>query len=206
MSAKMSKETFKRFTLLYLIGQFPEGVHSSFRLQKVLYYATHDVDPKPFTFQHTQYGQYSWEAAASLEELLESGIIQRQKLGGERAGAHWLLDNILDHRSIARAYEQAFPQLAEAIYTSAKEYGFMKQRALDDRVHADPILTEVPRGGVLHEETTVESVESPLSEDRTEDIELALAPRLLSTLARFAEVMENTDFDDSKVRVVDSLV
>lgn len=206
MSAKMSKETFQRFTLLYLIGQFPEGVRSSFRLQKVLYYATRDVDLKPFTFRHTQYGQYSWEATALLEELLESGIIQRQNLNSERAGAHWRLDNLLDYRSIDRVYKKAFPELSKAIRACVKEYGFMKQRALDDRVHSDPILAKVPRDRVLHEETTLDAVESPLNDDQSEDIELTLAPRLLATLARFAEVMENSDFDDSKVTVVDSLV
>ena len=206
MSAKMSKETFQRFTLLYLIGQFPEGIYSSFRLQKVLYYATRDVDPKPFTFHHTRFGQYSYDAGVQLTLMLESGIIQCQKLGGEHLGAHWRLDNLLDYRSINRAYKEAFSQLAQVIRASVIEYGFMKQRALDDRAHADPILKEVPRNKVLHKETAVEAIRFPLSEDQSEDIELALAPRLLATLARFAEVMENTDFDDSKVMVVDSLV
>ncbi|MCY4009765.1 MAG: hypothetical protein OXF22_08470 [Anaerolineaceae bacterium] len=206
MSAKMSKEAFQRFTLLYLIGQFPEGIYSSFRLQKVLYYATCDVDPKPFTFHHTRFGQYSYEAGVQLTLMLESGIIQCQNLGGEHSGAHWRLDNLLDCRSIKRAYKKAFPQQAEAICASVKEYGFMRQRALDDRAHADPILVKVPRDQVLHEETPAETIESPLSEDQSEDIELALTPRLLSVLKRFTEVMENTDFDDSKVRVVDSLV
>ena len=206
MSAKMSKETFQRFTLLYLIGQFPDGIYSSFRLQKVLYYATRDVDPKPFTFKHTQYGQYSWEAAASLEELLESDLVQRGDLTREYKGNHWLWNEILDRGCFARAYEKAFPQHAVAVKKSVQKYRLMKQPELDERVHADSILREVPRGEVLHEETACEAIESPLSEDLSEDIELALAPRLLSTLARFAKVVAETDFDDSKVRTIDSLV
>ena len=206
MSAKMSKETFQRFTLLYLIERFPRGVHSSFRLQKVLYYATRDVEPKPFTFRHTQYGQYSWEAAASLEVMLEGSIIQRKELAGERMGAHWLLGEMLDPQGVAQAYEQAFPPLAEAIRNSVEEYGYLKQNELDTRVHADPVLAEVPPGEILHSEAPDDTVATLLSEDHSEDFELALAPRLLSILTRFARVVEETDFDDSKVQTINSLV
>lgn len=206
MSAKMSKGTFQRFTLLYLIGQFPEGVRSSFRLQKVLYYATRDVDPKPFTFKHTQYGQYSWVASASLEVMLEGSLIQRKELAGERMGAHWLPGEMLDPEGVAQAYQQAFPPLAEAIRNSVEEYGYLRQDELDTRVHADPVLAEVPPGEVLHSETPDDTVETLLSEDHSEDLELALAPRLLSIMTRFARVVEETDFDDSKVQTIDSLV
>lgn len=206
MSARMSKGTFQRFTLFYLIGQFPDGVRSSFRLQKVLYYATRDVEPKPFTFHHTQYGQYSCDAAISLEVMLEGSIIQRKELAGERKGAHWLPGEMLDSQGVAQAYEQAFPQLAEAIRDSVEEYGYLKQNELDTRVHADPILAEVPPGEVLHSEAPDDTVATLLSEDHSEDFELALAPRLLSILERFARVVEETDFDDSKVQTINSLV
>ena len=49
-NATISKETFQSLVLLYLIGQFPEGIFSSFRLQKVLYFATRSAELKPFTF------------------------------------------------------------------------------------------------------------------------------------------------------------
>ena len=206
MSAMMSKGTFQRFTLLYLIGQFPDGVRSSFRLQKVLYYATRDVEPKPFTFHHTQYGQYSCDAAISLEVMLEGSIIQRKELLGEHKGAHWLPGEMLDPQGVAQAYEQAFPQLAEAIRDSVEEYGYLKQNELDTRVHADPILAEVPRGELLHSEAPDDSVATLLSEDHSEDFELALAPRLLSILERFAKVVEETDFDINKVKIDNTLV
>ena len=206
MSAKMSKETFQRFTLLYLIGRFPEGIFSSFRLQKVLYYATRDVDPKPFTFHHTRHGQYSYEAGVSLEVMLEGSLIQRKELAGGRVGAHWLPGEMLDPQGVAQAYEQAFPPLAAAIRDSVEEYGYLKQDELDTRAHADPALAEVPPGEVLHSEAPADTVATLLSEDHSEDFELALAPRLLSILARFARVVEETDFDINKVKVDNTLV
>lgn len=206
MSAKMSKATFQRFTLLYLIGQFPKGVFSGFRLQKALYYATRDTEPKPFTFRHTEHGQYSCDAAAALEVMLEGELLRRKELAGGRPGARWLPGDMLDQEAVAQAYEQAFPPLAAAIRASVSEYGYLRQPELDERVHADPMLAEIPRGEILHAETADDAVETLLSEDECEDFELTLAPRLLSILKRFVEVAKTTDFDSSKVRVDNTLV
>ena len=94
MASTIGKETFQRLTLFFLIGCFEQGVFSSFRLQKVLYYATRDVEPKPFTFHHTTWGQYSRDAANQLLHMLESqDCASVKKLTGKYGGARWKVDS-----------------------------------------------------------------------------------------------------------------
>ena len=182
MSGLMEKETFQRLTLLYLIGQFPKGVYSSFRLQKVLYYATRDVDPKPFTFHHTNYGQYSHGAAAQLTLMLEGELVTQKSLPGNREGSHWQLSDMIDTDAINRSLEHGFPNLAQAIKKSVKDHGFQKQRDLDVNVHQDTVLEENPLGSTLLEECSSKLILSKLDQDEAEDLEMLLSPEFLRAL------------------------
>lgn len=193
MAGKIDKETFQRLTILYLIEQFPNGVFSSFRLQKVLYYATRDVDPKPFTFHHTRYGQYSHDAGVQLTLMLESGFVKRDKLNGERSGALWQVGDDMEHVEITRSFEQGFPQLVSAFRDAIGDYGFMKQRELDDRVHADPILKEKPTGRVLIAASRHKRVPCGLDDVESEDLELMLSTELFSFVGqRTQEIADAT--------------
>ena len=136
MASTIDKETFQRLTLFYLIGCFEQGVFSSFRLQKVLYYATRDVEPKPFTFHHTTWGQYSRDASVQLLHMLEGAIVQREELTGKYGGALWKVDSDPDSTEIRSAIEEGLPEHADAIRKSVDEYGGLKQGVLDEIVHA----------------------------------------------------------------------
>ena len=152
MAAMMDKETFQRLALLYLLGQFPRGVFSSYRLQKVLYFATRDVEPKPFTFLHTVYGQYSRDATALLTEMLEDDLVKRTPFEDGRSGALWFRGDDMDVTLLDHTLETGFPRLAEAIRDNVARYGFLKQRELDTQAQEDPALQCMPAGGVLFSE------------------------------------------------------
>ena len=204
MAGKIDKETFQRLTILYLIEQFPNGVFSSFRLQKVLYYATRDVEPRPFTFHHTRFGQYSCDARGVLDEMHEEGLLEQEQLKGESSGVRWQSGVFIDAAVVDANLEAGFPQLARSINASVKEYGFMKQRELDERVHADPVLEEVPPGGILIEEDSKSRVATQLDEETVEELEILLTPGFIPAMAKLARTVAETDFDTSKVRTIDS--
>lgn len=191
MSAKMSKETFQRFTLLYLIGQFPEGVFSSLRLQKVLYFATRAATPKPFTFHHTRFGQYSYEAGLQLTLLLESGLVERERLNGERGTALWRIGAELAHMEMAASFASAFPRLAPHFQRAIAEFGAMKQRELDARAQQDPLLREKPGGAVLLAATRNRWIPCALDEVESEDLELMLSPDLFGFIGQRAQEIAN---------------
>ena len=204
--ATIRKDTFQRLVLLYLINQFPHGVYSNFRLQKVLYYGCcgEDVESRPFTFQHTRYGQYSCDARGVLDEMHEEGLLEQEKLKGESSGVRWGAGGLIDAGAVGRNLETGFPQLAASIRESARELGFMKQHDLDERVHADPVLVETPPGGVLIAEDSQERVATQLEEDDAEELEILLAPGFVPAMAKLSRTVAETDFDTSKVRAIDS--
>ena len=182
MVSTIGKETFQRLTLFYLIGCFEKGVFSSFRLQKVLYYATCDVEPKPFTFHHTSWGQYSRDAADQLLIMLESQVVKREGLAGEFSGALWQAGDDLDNEEIREAFEKGFPELARSIADSVKEWGYLKQRVLDERVHADKILAQVPPGGELLKGLQQDSVRIELDGETAEDYAMLMSSHFISMM------------------------
>lgn len=194
MASTIDKETFRRLAILYLIDQFPNGIFSSFRLQKVLYYATRDVEPKPFTFHHTRYGQYSHDAGVQLTLMLESGFVKRDKLNGERSGALWQVGDKMKHVEVTRSFEQGFPQLVSAFREAIADYGFMKQRELDERVHADPILKEKPSGRVLIAAIRHKRVPCELDDVESEDLELMLSTELFSFVGHRTQEIADATF------------
>ena len=182
MVSKIGKETFQRLTLFYLIGCFEKGVFSSFRLQKVLYFATRNVNPKPFTFHHTSYGQYSREAANQLLIMLESQVVKRDKLAGEYSGALWQVGDDLDNKEIRVAFEKGFPDLAKSLAESVEEWGYLKQRVLDERVHADEVLAKVPLGCELVKGWQKDSVKIELDGDTAEDYAMLMSSHFISMM------------------------
>lgn len=199
------KETFQRLVLLYLIGRFPDGVFSSFRLQKVLYYGTcgKDLGSKPFTFQRTSHGQYSYSARVVLNEMYADGLLEMEELTGN--GICWKSSVLVDMTAVFVNFEAGFPQLAKSIEESVQGYGFMKQPELDERVHADPILRQVPQGGILIKANSESRVATQLSEDVVEELEILLTPGFVPAMAKLTCTVAGTDFDTSKVRTIDSL-
>lgn len=204
--ATIRKDTFQRLVLMYLINQFPQGVYSNFRLQKVLYYGCRgeDGESRPFTFHHTRFGQYSCDARGVLDEMHEEGLIEQEKLTGEGSGVRWQSGMLFDAAVVDANLEAGFPQLARSINASVKEYGFMKQRELDERVHADPILEEVPPGGILIQEDSKSRVTTQLDEETVEELEVLLTPGFVPAMAKLTRTVAETDFDTSKVRSIDS--
>lgn len=205
MSVTIDKETFQRLTLLYLISCFEDGVYSSFRLQKVLYYATRDVEPKPFTFHHTRYGQYSRDASVELLHMFESDLLKRENLSGVHGGARWKTYETDAFEELCEAFEEGLPNHAKAIRNSVKKYGFLKQRRLDEKVHNDPLLQEKRRGSVLIREHTENHIHIALDEDTAEELEMMLSPLFLQAMVQLDTAVAEGRFDLSKVPTVNSI-
>lgn len=198
MAATLDKETFQRLTLLYLVGQFPQGVSSSFRLQKVLYFATRDIDPKPFTFRHTRYGQYSHDLAAQLTLLLEAEMLLHKQLPGQREGSHWQTSEVVDHKTVHRHMNRGFPQLARAIRCAMRDHAFLELTELNARADADPALKATPPEEVLLRAPAGLSVPTLLDEDDAEDLALVLYPGFQRALKNMALAMIERDLLESE--------
>lgn len=195
MAVTIDKKTFQRLTLLYLISRFQEGVYSSFRLQKVLYYATRDIEPKPFTFHHTRFGQYSRDATVELLHMFESDLLKRENLSGVFGGARWKTFETDAFEELCEAFEEGLPNHAEAIRNSAENYGFLKQRKLDEKVHSDPRLKKKRRGSILIHEGSDKRIRIALDDDKAEELEMMLNPYFLQAMAQMDRAVVETEFD-----------
>ena len=200
MSNTMSKEAYQRLVLVHLIRQFPKGVMGSFRLQKVLYYATRDSEWPPFTFHHTANGQYSYDARQLLNEMAKEELIQQGELQGERdGGSHWMRSDIFESEPIENALSAGFPELAAAIDNAVDEYGYQKQDDLDRIAHEDAELNETHKGGVLFEEAADDEIPTLLDEEDVEIAEMLLSPNFLKEMARFGRAIAERDWEKHEV-------
>ena len=150
--------------------------------QKVLYY---------FTFHHTRFGQYSYEAGVQLTLMLESGLVKRERMNGERGTALWQIGDNLEHMDVVRSFENAFPPLTPHFRQAIEEFGFMKQRELDERVHQDVILQQKPNGKVLLAATRNKWVPCALADEESEDLELMLSPDLFGFIGQRTQEIAN---------------
>ena len=182
MAATLDKETFQRLTLLYLIGQFPQGVSSSMRLQKVLYFATRDVEPKPFTFRPDAQGPYSHAVSARLIEMLGADLLSSEILSGVGAGTRWRLGDVIDTEATRRYMEQGFPALARTIRASAEECMNLSADEFRKPEANDLALRNSSDHDLLLEEHPAGHVPSQLDEDEAMDVEMLLSPGFLRSL------------------------
>ncbi len=205
MGSIIDRETFQRLTLMYLIAQFPDGVDSDRRLQKVLYFAMRNVEPKPFTFHYTDRGPFSRDAAVQLLHMFEAHVVQRVTGNGAYHDDHWLAWDTERCREFCEAFEEGLPQHADAIRSSAARYGCLKPWELDALLHDDPQLQGMRSGRVLMRETGRRPVRVALDDDMAEDLDMMLNPEFLRAMARMDKVDAEGGFDTSKVRVISSL-
>ncbi len=205
MGSIIDRETFQRLTLMYLIAQFPDGVDSDRRLQKLLYLATRDVEPKPFTFHYTEEGPFSRDASVQLLHMFETDIVQRVSPNGSPQDAAWMAHDTETCREFCEACEEGLPQHADALRASVAEYGSLKQSRLDARLREDARLQGLRCGRVLMRETSQRPVRVALDDDLAEELDMMLSPVFLMSMRRLDRAMAEGKFDISKARVIRSL-
>ncbi len=205
MSSIIDRETFQRLTLLYLIAQFPDGVDSDRRLQKLLYLAMRDVEPKPFTFHYTEEGPFSRDASVRLLHMFETAIVQRVAGNGADQGTRWKAWDTSTCREFCDAYDEGLPQHADALRDSVARYGHLKPYKLDSLLCEDQQLQGLRYGRVLMRETARRPVRVALDDDLAEELDMMLNPEFLQAMERLDRAVAEGRLDTSKVRVIRSL-
>ncbi len=201
----LSKETLQRILILYLISKFPNGVFSSFRFQKVLYFAEKDLPLRPFTFKHTEHGQYSFDAREVLDELTQMKYVSQQQLSGHNDGAKWKLSSNRDANDYAIILDAISKNIRPIVDNAIKTYGYLGQAELDHTAHSDPILSLVGMYEIIFAENIPDVLNVGVSEEECESWELALNPNFIKVMGHVVEALENTDFNLGDVEKVDTL-
>ncbi len=200
----ISKDTFKRLVVLYLIGKFNDhAVYGRTRFQKVLYFGQKDSDLIPFTFKRTWRGQYSDQVWSVARELTSIGYLKSILLSEDNAwGEGWQLRDANLHEDYAAALKALTPDLKRTIDSSIEMYGYLRHEELIQIAHEDPMLKEVPLGEILVEENLPDIVEGSLSADDCDDLEVALNLKFMESVRKVVDAARRGDFDPDKVKRV----
>lgn len=191
----ISKDTFKKLIILYLISTFKDALYSNYRLQKVLYFCEKKLSKKPFTFKHTEYGQYSYDAKEITESLEKLGFVKSSNLDSDEEGKKWEVDNIKNIADYENAINNISKKLKRDIDNCIKNYGYLTQEELSKRAHKDEELNNIKLGGTIVSENLPKYISVDLSDEDCEDLELSLNERFITTFRKLVNSIENKKID-----------
>lgn len=149
--ATLSKDTLRKLVVLHALSQWRRGAFGLTRVQKTLFFAEHEAEPRLFTFKRYYFGQYSDDLAPALNGLQRACRLECRFDGSaERLVA--VLD-AEDRDRLRRAMRRLLPAWCEGFKTSFQEWGLLKHDELLEKAHEDPTYTEYEHDEVIHRST-----------------------------------------------------
>lgn len=206
--ATISKDAYKRAFLLYLVGQFKEGVFGKTRLNKVVYFSTKELGYVPFEFRKWMFGQYSEQLGDENDLLLSMGYLSASTLNGKEGscGNKYALAN----RELLGYYQVVISQVLGRdlgkIDCTVKEIGYLPEDKLVEFAHSDEALKKADEGEVILRENVPGEIEISLSEDDCEELELSLNPDFIQAMTLIDRGLEQSRIDLDKVKRVVKLI
>ena len=206
----LSKETFKKLFLLYVISQFQKGVFGKKRLHKIIYIIERESEIKPYEFKKYFYGQYSEPMDDIQDQLLSMGYIVatplKTDLNGHSGNIYELADkNLADYYSVIM--ENIDSTLTNRIKAVINEYGYLKEKELVEKTYSFPEFVHTAWDNIIHPERIPDCLKvGNISDDDVEELEISLNPNFINLLNRIDNAFEQTKFNPDKVRKVVELI
>lgn len=189
---EISKYTFKRLFLLYLIDGFPKGCYGSTRLQKICFFATDKSDLKPFTFKHWHYGQYSFELPIILEQLISMRYVCAIPLQDEEGNNYVVMQKQLK-QYFSEVIRKISSQAKNSIDNVIKEYAFKDWETLKREAYEYSNLSEERTfNTILLSENLDDNIEViSLSSNECEELELSLNAAFIACSLKIIEGIDS---------------
>jgi len=200
----ISKETYRRAFLLYLVGQFRDGVFGKTRLNKVVYFSTKELRYVPFEFRKWKLGQFSEQLGDENDLLLSMGYLSASRLDGKDGsrGNKYVLAN----RELLGYYQVVISQVLRKdlrkIDYAVKEIGYLPEQKLLEFAYSDETLKKADEGDVILRENVPGEIDVSLSEDDCEELELSLNPDFIQAMTLLDRGLEQSRIDLDKVKKV----
>lgn len=204
----ISKETYRRAFLLYLVGQFRDGVFGKTRLNKVVYFSTKELRYVPFEFRKWKLGQFSEQLGDENDLLLSMGYLSASRLDGKDGsrGNKYVLAN----RELLGFYQVVISHVLKKdlgeIDSIVKEIGYLPEQRLLEFAYKDQALNEAKEWDVILKEKLPDKIEINLPEDDCEDLELSLNPDFIQAMTLIDRGLEHSRIDLDKVKRVVKLI
>jgi len=204
----ISKNTYRRLFLLYLIGRFKDGVWGATRLNKVVYFSTKELKYVPFEFQKSNFGQFSEQLRDENDLLLSMGHLSISRFEtdeGNRGNRYYLSDpRVLGFYQvpISHILKNDLTKVDQAV----DEMGYLQWPKLLERAYEDPTLQKASEGEIILRERLPDEFKVNLSEDDCEDLELSLNPDFIQAMTLIDRGLERSRIDLDKVKKVVKLI
>jgi len=199
----ITKDTFKRLFLLYLINEFKHGVYGKLRLEKITYFIEREVDIKPFEYKWYHYGQYSEGLSDILEQLISLGFVSSLPLDSEKGNKYKVKGEIQDHSSVI----SIVPGLVKKTKQIVELWGYASTQKIVKQAHSFPEVKGLECNDKIFDENLSDKIElKNFDEDACEDLNLSFDPKFIASMEKINKGIEESDFDVSKVKTVDSFI
>lgn len=199
----ISKDTFKRVFLLYLIGKFKDGSYGKLRLEKIVYFIEREISLKPFEYKWYHMGQYSEELSDILEQLISTGHVTSLPLESGKGNKYVSTTNGNQHK-IYESIINKIGGLKTKIGEIVDKWGYETDAKILNYAYSLQEVKGKKIKDVLLNENLPNKIElSDFDEDYCEDLELAFNPSFIASMEKILRAIEETpSFDISKVKKV----
>jgi len=194
--------------LLYLVGQFRDGVFGKARLNKVVYFSTKELRYVPFEFRKWKFGQFSEQLGDENDLLLSMGYLTASRLDGKDVSRG--LKYVLANRELLGFYQVVISHVLKKdlakIDSIVEEIGYLPERRLLEFAYKDQALNEAKEWDVILKEKLPDKIQINLSEDDCEDLELSLNPDFIQAMTLIDRGLDKSRIDIDKVKEVVKLI
>lgn len=199
----ISKDTFKRLFLLYLINEFKDGAYGKLRLSKIAYFIARKFDLKIFEYKWYHYGQFSENLSDILEQLISMGYITSLPLDTEKGNKYTVRSEIQDYSSII----STIPGLIEKTKEIVGTWGYASEEKIINEAYGFDEVKGLKCNDMIFYENLPDEIElKNLDEEICEELDLAFNPRFIASMEKINKGIEASDFDISKVKAFDTIV
>ena len=199
----ITKDTFKRLFLLYLINEFKDGVYGKLRLEKITYFIEREFDMKPFGYKWYHYGQYSEELSAILEQLISMGFVSSLPLDTGRGNKYKIRGEIQDYSLVINI----IPGLVKKIKQIVGIWGYASEQKIINQAYDFKEIKGLECNDKIFDENLSDKIElKNFDEDTCEELYLSFNPKFIASMEKINMGIEESDFDVSKVKKVESFI
>jgi hypothetical protein len=199
----ITKDTFKRLYLLYLINEFKNGVYGKLRLEKISYFIEREFKIKFFEYKWYHYGQYSEDLSDILEQLISMGFVSSSPLDTERGNKYKIRAEIQDYSPII----SIIPGLIEKTKKIVGIWGYASEQIIIKHAYSFSEIKKLKYDDKIFDENLPDKIElKSFNEETCEELNFSFNPEFIASIEKINRGIEESDFDISKVKTVDSLL
>ena len=176
----ISKDTFKKIFLLYMLTQVEKGIYGEYHFLKFIFLLERQSPIRPFTFKLYFEGSYSEDMIRTKDLLLQTHWITAKDVGKTLAYQAKLPN---ETKNIIKSIIENFPELHTSIQEFIKTHAYKTNIKLRKEMYETPEIRKAGFNEVILEENLPERIKiTNLKDEDIEDLQLGMDSNFLKDL------------------------